>query len=317
MKRVLALIAVMLAIIAVPAVMHYSTDMSIARARVTTGSKMLATPCTTMEYAVAGSGTPLLVIHGAGGGFDQGLAFARPLLAHDIQVIAPSRFGYLRTPVPNDVSPEAQADAYVCLLDILTIERVAVLGASAGAPSAMQFCIRHADRCSALILAVPAAYSPAHAQKTMESIPALEFVFNHVLSSDQILWFITRLSPGLLVRTMLATPSDVFERASPMERERAIETLDEVQPVSRRVEGLKVDARVTSTLPRFALERIVAPTLAISVKDDLFGTFENARYTAEQIPGAKFVSYTSGGHIWLGHDDDVHREVADFVTAVR
>ena len=32
---------------------------------------------------------------------------------------APSRFGYLRTPLPSDASPAAQADAHSCLLDAL------------------------------------------------------------------------------------------------------------------------------------------------------------------------------------------------------
>jgi hypothetical protein len=40
-------------------------------------------------------------------------------------------------PLPPDASPAAQADAYACLLDARRIERAAVIGASAGAPSAM------------------------------------------------------------------------------------------------------------------------------------------------------------------------------------
>jgi pimeloyl-ACP methyl ester carboxylesterase len=50
-----------------------------------------------------------------------------------------SRFGYLRTPLPADASAAAQADAHACLLDALGIRRAAIVGASAGAPSAMQF----------------------------------------------------------------------------------------------------------------------------------------------------------------------------------
>ena len=70
----------------------------------------------------------ILVIHGAGGGFDQGLEFARPLVDAGFQVIAPSRFGYLRTPLPQDASPMAQADAHASLLDALQLEKVAVVG---------------------------------------------------------------------------------------------------------------------------------------------------------------------------------------------
>jgi hypothetical protein len=44
-----------------------------------------------------------------------------------------SRFGYLRTPLPKDAAPAAQADAHACLLDALHLSRVPILGISAGA----------------------------------------------------------------------------------------------------------------------------------------------------------------------------------------
>src|SRR4029079_14342082 len=84
--------------------------------------------------------------------------FAGPLVKSSFKVIAVSRFGYLGTPLPNDASAKAQADAHLCLLNAVGIERVSVVGCSAGAPSAMQFAIRHPDRTAALFLLVPAAY---------------------------------------------------------------------------------------------------------------------------------------------------------------
>jgi hypothetical protein len=35
--------------------------------------------------------------------------------------------------------------------------------------------------------------------------------------------------------------------------------------------------------------------------DDRFGTYNGARYTAEHIPGARFIGYASCGHVWVGH----------------
>jgi hypothetical protein len=57
--------------------------------------------------------------------------------------------------------------------------------------------------------------------------------------------------------------------------------------------GLINDAALISTLPRYALERIRAPTLVMSVADDRFGTYDGARYTAEHVPGARFIGYAS------------------------
>jgi len=90
----------------------------------------------------------------AGGGYDQGLWIARDSLGEGFRIIAPSRFGYLRTPLPQDASPAAQADAYACLLDALNISKVAVMGISAGASSSMQFALRYPERTSSLVLIV-------------------------------------------------------------------------------------------------------------------------------------------------------------------
>ena len=313
MRRSIVLLALGLGAAVAIAWISYAGDIARARANASAGSLLLTTPCGPIEFAGAGHGVPLLLIHGAGGGFDQSLYFGRRLLEDGVQIIAPSRFGYLRTPVPADASAEAQADAHACLLDALGIQRVAVLGASAGAPSAMQFCIRHRERCSSLVLLVPAAYAPAHAGQTMRIPPSLEFVVEHVLTSDFMLWALIKTNPRLLVRTMFGTPTEVYDAASEDDRADVLAALMSVEPVSQRAAGLALDARITSNLPRYELERITAPTLLLSVQDDLYGTWENARYTAEQIPGSKFVSYASGGHVWIGHDEGVWREVAKFI----
>ncbi len=49
------------------------------------------TACGPIEYGEYGKGLPLLMVHRSGGGFDQGLDFARILIPEGYQVIAPSR----------------------------------------------------------------------------------------------------------------------------------------------------------------------------------------------------------------------------------
>ncbi len=116
----------------------FDRDITTARAHATRGGVLIDTRCGPIEYQEAGAGVPLLAVHGSGGGHDQGMAFAGALAQHGIQVIAMSRYGYLRTPMRADASAAAQADAHVCLLDALGIGRAAVMGGSAGAPSALQ-----------------------------------------------------------------------------------------------------------------------------------------------------------------------------------
>ncbi|MGD9914996.1 MAG: hypothetical protein AB7S80_13015 [Rhizobiaceae bacterium] len=55
----------------------YCASMAAADTRLTHRSSVIDTSSGTLEYAIAGHGPPVMMIHGTGGGFDQGL-----LLAH-------------------------------------------------------------------------------------------------------------------------------------------------------------------------------------------------------------------------------------------
>jgi pimeloyl-ACP methyl ester carboxylesterase len=294
--------------------LRYRRDIRAARQRVSEGSRIVRTPCGPIEYADAGQGPPVLLVHGAGGGWDQGLDFGRPLAARGFRVVAMSRFGYLRTPLPTDASAAAQADAHAALLDALGIGRTAILGASAGAPSAMQFALRHPDRCAALVLVVPAAYVPRPGNAPPLTTPkGTAFLFDTALRSDFLFWSAIRLARRVVIRSILATPAEDVDRASPAEKARVRMMLQDILPVSSRRLGLLNDAAVTSSLPRYDLERIGAPTLVMSVRDDLFGTWDAAKYTAEHVPKARFVGYPSGGHVWVGHEEEGLAEIAAFL----
>ena len=113
---------------------------------------VLQTPRGSVQVAREGQGPAVLVLHGGPGGFDQGLAFYRHLGDGGCELIAPSRPGYLRTPLASGRSPEDQADLYAAILDTLDIERTAIIGHSSGGPSAVHFAARHPDRTTALFL---------------------------------------------------------------------------------------------------------------------------------------------------------------------
>ena len=78
---------------------RFNHDVNIAAARAAAGGVVVQTRCGQIEYQEAGSGAPLLVVHGSGGGHDQGMAFAGAMARQGIRVIAMSRFGYLGTPI--------------------------------------------------------------------------------------------------------------------------------------------------------------------------------------------------------------------------
>lgn len=292
----------------------YRADLDRANESIASGSLVADTPCGPIEYVVAGEGPPVLVVHGAGGGFDQGMTFAAALQRQGFRVIAMSRFGYLRTPLPVDASAAAQADTHACLLDALHIQRAAIIGVSAGAPSSIQFALRHPRRTSALVLLVPATYAPRPGDAPPLKTPAgTQFMFDTALRSDFLMWAASKVAHRTMTRAILATPPELVAGASPDEQARAVQMLDRILPVSSRRKGLLNDAKVTSSLSRYDLELITAPTLSISAADDLFGTYEGARYSAEHIPDARFIGYQSGGHLWIGHHKEVVAEIAGFL----
>jgi 2-hydroxy-6-oxonona-2,4-dienedioate hydrolase len=318
MKAVVLVVVLLVAVALVAVYLDYRRDMGHALERISAGSQLVQTPCGPIEYASAGEGEPVLVVHGAGGGIDQGMDAAKGLADAGFRVIAVSRFGYLRTPLPADASPAAQADAHACLLDALGIRRAAIIGASAGAPSAMQFALRHPESCAALVLLVPAAYVPRPGgAPSLTTPPWTEFLFDTALRSDFLYWAWNRLANRTFVGAILATPPEVLEKADAEEQARAAQLLEHTLPVSARRRGLVNDARITLSLPRYDLELIRVPTLVVGIADDRFGIWDGARYTAEHIPGARFLGYPSGGHVWIGHHKEIMGEVAAFLARQR
>ena len=302
------LVAIVVAAFAIHA--HFSQDLARATERAAQGSTMLATRCGPIEFQQAGQGIPLLMIHGSGGGHDQGMAWARPLVQQGVRVIAMSRFGYLRTPRPADASPEAQADAHVCLLDALGIGKAAVMGVSAGGPSAMQTAIRHPDRVSALVLVVPIAYKPGTVAYSAPPVSDdKDALLLRLLGSDFLFWAGLHMARDSLIRHVLATPPEQVAAASEHERARVNDLAERILPVSRRAAGLRDDTRLGKSLGPYALETIRAPTLVVSARDDGFGTYAAAQYSASRIPGAKFIGLDNGGHLLVGHDAAVQAEI--------
>ena len=290
----------------------YRKDLKAAIERVETGRQILDTPHGPIEYAVRGDGPPVLSIHGAGGGFDQGLDLARAFLGPGYRVVAPSRFGYLGTPVPADASVEAQADAHLRLLDALKLDRVLVIGISAGGPSALRLCLEHRDRCTALVLAVPMAFAPERPPANAPS-PAFLTMLNAIGKSDFLFWAAMRVARGSLIRTLLGTPLDVYRNASDEARHDVDALLESILPISRRAAGIWNDTAIGSTLERYPLEDMHVPTLVLSAADDGYDTYDSGLYTAEQIHDGEFVGFPTGGHLLVGHEEAVRSRIAKFL----
>ena len=56
---------------------QYRHDMSLAYQRISSVGKTIETACRPIQYTEFGEGAPMLMVHGAGGGYDQGEYFAK------------------------------------------------------------------------------------------------------------------------------------------------------------------------------------------------------------------------------------------------
>jgi pimeloyl-ACP methyl ester carboxylesterase len=175
-------------------------DLAHARAGLAAVDRRVASTASgDVEYAEWGRGEPLLVVHGIFHGCDGGL-LSTGGLPQDRWLIAPSRFGYLGSPLPPGATPAQQADAFAALLDELAVDRVDVVGISAGTTSALQFALLHPDRVKHLV--VISGNLPAN--PTAVAPPA----WARVLYADLPLWAMKVFAPRAYLHLM-GVPKDL------------------------------------------------------------------------------------------------------------
>ncbi len=293
--------------IAVRLCIRFRRDRRAARDRLQNfGSRVIETEQGSIEYVSIGEGYPVLVIHGIFGGIDQGIVSARNNLGEGFRAIIPSRFGYLRTPMPGNASPALQADAFASLLAELNIDKAAVIGYSAGGTSAIQFALRHPERCSALVLI--SSNAPSITKVNLPPKPVAKLLFK----CDLIFWILITFFRSAMI-TMMGVPKG-FELTPEYEAD-IEEMMKNLLPVSPRAAGAIFDMYVSNPdINRgYPFEKISVPTLIVNAKDDPLARYKNARSLAERIPGAKLLTIENGGHLLLGHGEKIRAEIKAFL----
>jgi pimeloyl-ACP methyl ester carboxylesterase len=284
---------------------RYRRDLKAARARLDAVERhVISTRWGAVEYAERGSGDPVLVVHGIFHNCVGGLLSVRDFT--DRRFIAPSRFGYLGSSLPPDATPAGQADALAALLDALDIDRIDVISESAGATSALQLALRHPQRVKHLAVLVgnlpgspTAVVQPPFAKRLNRQLP---------------LWVLRTFAPSMMVRLVAGLPKGFA--LSSKDARFVTEFIDSLFPVSP--EGVDFDAFVSNAdVNDYNLGAITVPTLIVHTKDDQVASHEASRRAAERIPGARFVSLESGGHLMVGQKEILRKEVSDFFAERR
>jgi pimeloyl-ACP methyl ester carboxylesterase len=277
----------------------YRRDIEAQNTQLDRGSTLMYSPFGTLEYALSGSGPYLLHAHGSLGGYDHGVGLSRVLA--DYTVISPSRFGYLRSALPANATPEAQADAYAYLLDQLGIQKTAVLAISGGGPSAICFALRHPQRCSALILvSAVTTYDPIDMHK--DTAVMLDML-------QRMNAFPFWLAEKFFRRAMLAAAGLPRKAQKRMAKERPemlawVNSSIRFNPIERRRPGFLADL-AWANVPRYEIEKLQCPLLLIHGDSDSLLPVSHATWIAEALPEAQFIRLEGGDHLAIATHADI------------
>jgi len=280
----------------------YFLDMSRAYERVGAKSSVIPSPYGDIEYTQGGSGPAVLAIHGSGGGYDQGALLVEAVLGDAFHWIAPSRFGYLRSGLPEGASFDEQAHAYAYLLDQLGIEQVAVVALSHGGPSALLFALLHPERVSSLTL-LSCGVAPSATQDQAQANEKGNMLTT-IYKYDALYWASTKFFRKPFLGLLGAT-DEVAAGLTREQRELVDRVVDEMNPVSLRTAGVAFDNR--AALPGARVAGIRAPTLIFHAADDALQLYHNAEFAAAHIPEARLVRFERGGHLILSVEREAIR----------
>jgi pimeloyl-ACP methyl ester carboxylesterase len=266
-----------------------------------------------VEYAEIGSGPVVVALHGAMGGYDQSMILAQTIGSTDYRYVAMSRPGYLGTPISSGRSAEQQGDLIAALLDTLGIASAGAIAVSGGGPSAVQFGLRHPDRCKGLVLVSTCA------DKVDNKIP---FSFKVMKYFARRSWFVKRFrnraernlksvakrsirDPEVLARTI--SDADTWPLFSTMLRC----TFDRME---KRLEGTDNDIEISRTAT-YALENLSVPVLIVHGTQDRLVRFDlHAMMYKRRVPSAELLAVDGGEHVAIfTHRDLVKSKVADFM----
>lgn len=299
--------AVGVAVLGGMAAIAYRRDISAARQRLAEPDvtvHRLPVPAGVIEYAQYGHGPAVLVVHGSGGGWDQGVDWARRRLGGNRQVIAVSRFGYLGSSLPVGATTSAQADAFVELLDALEIDRADVVALSAGSASAVRFAGRHPDRVRSLVLE-----SPIVPTRRPPRLPPVAVV-RLLARAQPLLWALTR-SP-LLTGLAAGVPR---RQLNPAQREELAAINATLLPLPPRAAGMVFDSAVTGPemiSGQVPVDGVRAPTLIVNAQDAVMAPRADAEAFAAALPRGVLVNVPTGGHVLVGNVAYLRGVLVDF-----
>lgn len=274
------------------------------------GSILVDTARGPVEYGEQGQGPDLLLLHGSMSGYDNALVTAEMIGEVGFRIIAPSRPGYLGTPIETGRTPEEQADAMAAFLDELGIESLIVAGGSGGGPAAMQLAIRHPERCDALIL-ISSIFEAGLDHRDFNTLQRLRF---ERLFTDRYAY--------KAVRQIEKRPEKIFSMMFPHSAKAVAGDAERLElaarfmitnfPMGPRRDGTYNDLQKSNAIPMELLKEISVPTLILHGRSDDWTPLDKAEKAANLIPGAELAVFEGDHLFFFVESDETRQRMIDF-----
>ncbi len=242
-----------------------------------------------VRYAVrtAGSGRPLLLLHGFAGSSVLWAPLVPALVVRGWQIIAPDLLGHGESDTPDDPARYAAHDQVADLLALMEtrgLAQCALLGYSMGGRLALQFALAHPERISALVLesTTPGIADPAERAARQQADEELACA----IAQYGVAWFADHWEQLPLFASRQNLPP-------------ALRALLRQQWLAQRAQGLAASLRGfgTGTMPAVwdRLPELRPPTLVIvGALDPKYVAI--GRAMAARIPQSRFVVVPQAGH---------------------
>lgn len=256
---------------------------------------------TGVHYLEAGTGKPVLLLHGFGGST---FSFRHliPLLATKFRVIALDLkgFGYSDRPPNADYSETAQAQLVHDFMEQMGIAQAAIVGHSLGGSIALRLAATWPDKVERLVLVACAPEQSRSPRAGRVVRPFLPLVAAFTFQNPRIR---KRLFRGVVYDTDFITDEVLQGYFLPFR----------IRGSMRALSKMMVDRAKDAPIP---FERITHPVLLLWGADDRWIPPERGKQLQALLPNARFEVIPESGHLVLeGRPEEAGAIILDFLLA--
>ncbi|MCR8845638.1 alpha/beta hydrolase [Paenibacillus sp. SC116] len=269
-----------------------------------------------IEYSIINKGgNPILVMHGGHSNCNEEFGYAE-LEQQGYSILTPSRPGYGKTSPNNGLNLSTACKSYIELLNHLKLDKVHVIGISAGGPSAIYFTSKYQARVKSLTL--QSAVSKEWLTPKDKEYKAAKILFRPLLEKYtwKLLSSMVNIFPKIIFKQMAPSFSKLpYAKFKSLIRDEDINKFKKMIERQRSGQGFFIDLSQTGNITLSDLQSVKCPTLILHSQNDGAVSIEHAYNAHNHISDSKLCILNTWGHlIWLGQGvEEMNIELLGFL----